>query len=212
MSIIKKKYDKNYYENILYKGSNDSQRNKKRIKEILRFKKDGRLFEIGCAKGEFLRTAEKYFNVSGIDISGYAINSAKKYFDGKVSVLDIRKAKLDENKYDVVAGFNLLEHMKNPDKVIKKIYDSLKKDSIFIGSVPNKSWLIGRAFTSFSNFIDRTHCSTFTPKIWNRLFTKSGFNKIIFFGEIMPTRNHCIYVKGRFWNLFSMNMVFVCIK
>ncbi len=212
MSIIRKYYDRNYYNNKIVGKGKGSKRNKKRLGEILRYTRGGRLFEIGCGVGGFLDVASEHFEVSGIDISGYAVEDAKKRFKGRVSEGDISKVRLKADHYDVIAGFNILEHIRDFRSVVSKVYASLRSGGIFIGSFPNKSWLIGRAFTGFVNFLDRTHCSTLKPAEWRRIFEDAGFSKIEFFGEIVLPGGASTYVRGRYWALLSMNLVFVCRK
>ena len=47
-------------------------------KVIKRYKKNGRLLEIGCGFGDLLKLLEKDFATFGIDISNYAISLAQK--------------------------------------------------------------------------------------------------------------------------------------
>lgn len=212
MSIIKKHYDKSYFENILYKEKFSSQRNKNRIKELLIRKNGGKLLEVGCGEGNFLKEAERYFDVTGIDISEYAINKAKKILGNKVSVGNIERINLQSNYYDAIAAFNLLEHLENPKDVIKKLYSVLKKGGILMGSVPNNFGVVGKSATLISNIIDRTHCSTYPPHVWNGYFTEESFRDISFFGEIMIGRNNNFYIKNKFWKFLSFNLIFICKK
>jgi 2-polyprenyl-3-methyl-5-hydroxy-6-metoxy-1,4-benzoquinol methylase len=213
MSIIKKRYDKNYFENISYREIPNSQRNINRLKEILKYKKNGKLFEVGCAKCEFLKLATKHFNVEGIDISTYAINSMKSTFDNKINVKDIEKVNLTPNYYDIIVIFNVLEHLKEPHLVIKKLKNSLKKDGIIIGSVPNNFGLIGKIATQIYNAADKTHCSVYPLNQWCMLLEKTGFKKITFFGEIVALgRNSNMYIKNGLWKYVSFNLMFLCNK
>ena len=212
MRIIKTKYDENYFENLFYRGSSNSQRNKNRIREILEYKINGALLEVGCGKGNFLKEAEKYFDVTGFDVSNYAINEAKKMLGNKVSVENIEQTDLRPNHYDVIVAFNLLEHLKNPNNAIKKIYGALKNGGILIGSVPNNYGVVGGLATLLFNAIDKTHCSTYSPHIWNKYFLKHGFKDILFFGEIATGINNNFYVKNIFWKFLSFNLMFVCKK
>ncbi len=212
MDMIKKDYSRKYFDNPIRRMNKGSLRNRNRLKELLKHVKGGRLFEIGCARGEFLDSASSFFDVYGMDISGYAIDIAQKRFKGRVSEGDINKKNLKESYYDAIAGFNVLEHISDPGKVISKTYSSLRPRGIFIGSCPNKSGLVGRAFTEFSNLVDRTHCSTLKPSEWRRIFEESGFREIKFFGEVMLPGGFAIYIKSRLWKHFSMNLVFICRK
>ncbi|NCO97006.1 MAG: hypothetical protein COY38_03345 [Candidatus Aenigmarchaeota archaeon CG_4_10_14_0_8_um_filter_37_24] len=198
MNIIRKKYDKNYFQNIFYKENPKSQRKRNQIKELLKYKNNGNLLEVGCGVGNFLKEAEKYFRITGVDISEYAVNEAKKSFRGKISVGNIEEINLESNHYDVIVVFDLLEHLKNPRNTIEKLYKSLKKEGILIGSVPNNFGFVGVLATLFFNAMDKTHRSTFSPHIWHEYFIDIGFENVLFFGEIQIINNH-FYVKNKFW-------------
>jgi len=212
MTIIRKKYDENYFKHLLFRDISNSKRNKNRLKEILKYKKNGNLLEIGCGKGGFLKLATKHFAVEGIDISEYAINSIKPIFGDKVNVKNVEKSNFTQNNYDVIVVFNLLEHLKEPHLVVKKIYNSLKKNGIIVGSVPNNFGLIGRLFTQIVNILDKTHCSTYPPIYWNTLFRKMKFRRTTYFGEITTGGKFNIFIKNSFWRYVSFNLIFICKK
>ena len=158
MAIVRTKYDRNYFETAFYREASDSQRNINRLKEILNYKKNGKLLEIGCGKGGFLKLATKYFDIEGMDISQYALNSSRKILGGHVYLGNIETTNLKSRDYDVIVVFNLLEHLKNPRAAIEKLHKGLKKGGIVIGSAPNNFGLIGKMATSLMNFVDRKNC------------------------------------------------------
>lgn len=212
MNFVKKQYNKDYYENIVYREAPNSQRNRNRLGEILTHKKGGKLLEIGCGKGEFLKLAKRHFDVAGIDISQYTIDCIKHSFGAKVKRGNIEAEELISDYHDVIAIFNVLEHLRRPGIVIDKIYHSLTKGGIVIGSVPNNSTLIGRVHTALANCFDKTHCSTYPPHRWRALFRETGFEGIHFFGEVMLGRNFSLYIRNRFWQYLSFNLIFLCEK
>ncbi len=212
MSTGKKQYDKDHDETPAYREIPNSRRNRNRLQEILAHKQGGKLLEIGCGKGEFLKLAERYFDVEGMDISKHAIASIKPFLRKKVKRGNIEEENLAPDHYDVIVVFNVLEHLRQPGKVIEKIYHSLTKGGIVIGSVPHNSGLIGRVHTAITNLLDRTHCSTYPPHHWRASFRETGFRKIHFFGEVMLGRNFTLYIRNEYWKYVSFNLMFLCKK
>lgn len=208
MSVIRRRFDRRYFESIAYRETPDSQRNRNRLQEVLSHKKEGKLLEVGCGKGGFLRLAARNFDVRGIDISAYAIASIKPIFGDKVRRENVENGSFPSAHYDVIAAFNVLEHLGNPGLVIDKVYDSLTDGGVFIGSVPNNSAVIGRIFTGLTNLLDRTHCYTYPPRYWRALFERSGFREIDFFGEITLGRNLSMLIKNSLWKYVSFNLMF----
>ena len=78
-------------------------------------------------------------------------------------------------KYDIILAFDVLEHLKDPEKEILKVKKSLKKNGVFIFSVPNNYGLYGKIMTSFFNYMDRTHISTYKRKKWIAILKDAGF-------------------------------------
>ena len=212
MSLESKHYGRNYYEGIFARSSHNSQRNRNRLEVILRNKREGKLLEIGCGKGEFLQLAAEHFQVEGIDISEYAVDSSNYLLNGRVRKEDIEYSRLRANTYNVVAAFNVLEHLSKPGQSIHNIYNALENEGFFIGSVPYNATPIGKAYTALTHIFDPTHCSTYPPHRWDFLFKKIGFKKISYFGEILLGKNLNAYLENRYWNFLSLNMMFLCVK
>jgi SAM-dependent methyltransferase len=212
VKLIQKSFEKSYHESIFYREIERSQRNRGRLGLVLREKNRGKLLEIGCGKGGFLRLAEEHFAVEGIDISQYAIDAAAAHFQKRVRVGDIEERTLPHVQYDVIAVFNILEHLHYPKAAIARIYRSLNDGGLLIGSVPNNYGLVGSLVTRLGNFFDRTHVSTYPPAVWRVLFQEAGFRVVKFFGETTFGRNHSIYLRKRVWPYVSFNLMFTCLK
>ena len=186
------------------------ERNKNRLKEILNIKTKGKLLDIGCGKGELLGLTKDYFDIQGIDISPIKIIPLIPKFTNKVCVGDIENMELQQDNYDVVTVFNVLEHLENPNQVVSKIHKSLKQEGFMIGSVPNNFGVIGKLATRMSNF-DTTHISVYSPERWDKVFRNNGFCEISYFGEIMLYRIGK-YLKTKHWRYLSFNLIFICEK
>lgn len=67
----------------------------------------------------------------------------------------------------------MLEHLRNPEKAIKKVNKGLIPDGVFIGSVPNNFGFWGTFATFTMSFFDRTHVSSFSTAKWQRIFEET---------------------------------------
>ncbi|MFH1879106.1 MAG: class I SAM-dependent methyltransferase [Candidatus Omnitrophota bacterium] len=111
-----------------------------RVKDALEhFKrgKKGRLLEIGFGEGNFLDAMKKeQWEVEGIDVSWDAVQALRAkdpqgvYYQG-----DCDEVKLS-GEYDLIACFDLIEHMPSPKKTLEKIHSLLKEDGIVIIRIP----------------------------------------------------------------------------
>lgn len=126
---ISKKKKSNYRNLLLKKRFNycvkDNFRNFKKIK----------ILEIGCGSGEFLKILKKKkIFYKGLEVDKNQINVAKK------SNLNVSNDKIDNEtntSYDLILMFDVFEHVVDPLKYLKKIYQKLKKNGLLICYMPN---------------------------------------------------------------------------
>jgi SAM-dependent methyltransferase len=149
-----------------------------------------------------------------MDRSAKAAARMKSSLEGKGTVKhgDIEKEAIVQDRFDVVAAFNVLEHLREPRSTIEKIHRSLHKTGILIGSVPNNCHVVGKLYTGLTNLVDKTHCSTFPADEWRSIFEETGFTEVSFFGEVLLTRFLTFYLRHDRWPYRSLNLMFVCRK
>ena len=209
MGIARRQFDRSYFEGVGHRELANSQRNRNRLHELSCYREGGKLLEIGCGKGGFLELAARDYDVSGIDISEYAVNTMKPTLGDRVRRVDVKDVRFPSAHYDVVAAFNVLEHLEHPASVVVKIHNSLKGGGILIGSVPNNSAFVGSVFTGLTNLLDSTHCSTYAPDYWRAVLEEARFRRLVFFGEVTLGRNSSLFVKSSMWKYVSFNLMFV---
>jgi SAM-dependent methyltransferase len=95
-----------------------------------------RILEIGCAFGKFLSTLNPEWNRYGLDISEFAIDLAQQSVpDVQFSVSTIPHIPFQES-FDVIAAFDILEHVPDLEQVIASIKSKLTPVGYFIFVVP----------------------------------------------------------------------------
>lgn len=136
------------------------------------------LFEIGCATGFFLKLAKsKGWMVSGIDISEYAAGEARK------NGLDVQ-AGLVENytareKADVVVMLDLLEHVRDPGMLLKKVNALLDVNGILALTTPDSGSLWARFWgKKWHAFVPPQHLFYFSSVNLKSLLEKNGFEVV----------------------------------
>lgn len=212
MRLIKRGYEDSYHDTILYREKVNSQRNQRRLQLLIERRTSGKLLEVGCGEAGFLRLAEDHFDVEGIDISRQVVERIRPHFGERVRVMNIEMRSLPRSQYDVIVVFNILEHLRQPQRAVQKLYQALRTGGLMIGSVPNNYGLLGSLVTRLGNYFDRTHISTFSPQTWQRIFHLAGFQSLQLFGETTLGRNRCFYQTSRLWPHVSFNLMFICRK
>lgn len=90
--------------------------------------------------------------------------------------------KKDAGQFDVILLADVLEHMVNPDNVLKELHTFLNPNGILLISLPNiahysirTSLLRGRFDMTDAGILDRTHLKFFTKKTAIELFERAGY-------------------------------------
>jgi 2-polyprenyl-3-methyl-5-hydroxy-6-metoxy-1,4-benzoquinol methylase len=152
-------------------------------------KKDNfRVLEIGAGYGEtlrYLKESKGAKEVTGVDLN---YDESKKDSYNQIDNFifgDIEEMSLDEypNYFDVIVLADILEHLKNPNEVLKKLKRNLKKDGEIISSIPNirtfnalhKIFIKGSFLYEDEGLFDNTHLRFYCKKDMITLFNESGY-------------------------------------
>lgn len=175
MKLIKRRFDENYFNTISDKFPYFKFWNAK-VNVIHSLKSKGDLLEIGCGNGVLLGKLKEYFRVWGVDISPSAIAEAKQRVgSSRVWVADVQHETAVRSKFNIIIALDVLEHLPQPQSTIRYIRKLLKRDGVFMFSVPNNYGLYGKFSTCLMNYFDRTHISTYQRFKWIELITENGF-------------------------------------
>ncbi len=101
--------------------------------------KKGKLLEIGCGEGHFLKLAEKSgYEAVGIDINEHAVNKAvQSGLTAYCMTADDLLDQIPNQSFDAVCFFHVLEHLENPCGFTASLNRLLKEGGHIILSVPN---------------------------------------------------------------------------
>lgn len=94
------------------------------------------VLDLGCGWGEFAGVVFSQIEM-GIDINKKEILTAlkgKRYKNVKWA--DARKLPFKDNSYNTVVSVSVMEHIEHAEKIIPEVFRVLKKDGLFIFSVP----------------------------------------------------------------------------
>ncbi|MBK8871444.1 MAG: class I SAM-dependent methyltransferase [Elusimicrobia bacterium] len=109
---------------------------------IRHLKKPGRLLEVGCNRGEFLRVAQSMgFEVTGVEPArGLAIGS-----EG-IPIFNepIERVRLPQNHFDAAVAIQVIEHLRDPSVLLEQMLKSLKPGGLIYIETPNYGSLARR--------------------------------------------------------------------
>jgi SAM-dependent methyltransferase len=137
-----------------------------------------RVLDIGCRYGALTREYAVGNDVVGIDVDRDALVEAAKLGIATIWADAEEPLPFEDASFDVVVAGELLEHLRNPEALVREGRRVLRGDGVFIGSVPNAfrlknrlRFLVGSAPES-----DPTHLQLFSPADIRRLLT--GFDEV----------------------------------
>jgi methionine biosynthesis protein MetW len=145
-----------------------------------------KVLDVGCATGrlgEKLRSEKKCF-VIGIDIDEPRAKLAQERLN-KVIVANVEKMEKDpfpDGYFDIIIFADVLEHLKEPETVLRRFKKYLKKDGYALISIPNiANWkmrvylLFGKWHYKDVGLLDKTHLRFFTLKTAKDMINRCGY-------------------------------------
>ena len=167
----------NYYINT---KKDDKKTFERRLNLIQKYKKQGKLLDIGCSIGTFLDIARKKgWDTFGIDLSKASIDYCTKELKLNVKQGKLEDIKFPSNSFDVVIMSDLLEHVPNPIATLKEANRILKKEGLLFITTPDIGSITAKLMrTRWVHLKPREHIYYFTPKTIERILSKTGFKLI----------------------------------
>jgi ADP-heptose:LPS heptosyltransferase/glycosyltransferase involved in cell wall biosynthesis/tRNA G46 methylase TrmB len=139
------------------------------------------LLEIGCAHGGFLHYCRErgVKNVVGIEPDEQTCEFVRRYFNLPYVISGLfPDVSLPFKKFDVVTGFDVIEHFLDPVKAMQKVADLLEDDGIYLFQIPcyrgeGREWV---------QFRPNEHIFLYNSQSIRRLFNRAGLEVT----EILP--------------------------
>jgi len=147
--------------------------------------KNKKVLEIGCTTGYISKSLkENDCTIIGIEIDEESVKVAKEYC-GNVIVADVENLSelpYPEKYFDVLLFGDILEHLKDPLRVMRNLKRYLSSDGYIVASIPNVAHIYPRLKLLFGKWdyediglLDRTHLRFFTKRSARRLISDAGF-------------------------------------
>ena len=126
------------------------------------------ILDFGCGQGIFVKIAKKF----GYQAFGYDI-------DPKATADFYSLKEIPNHFFDAVVCFDVIEHVDNPQKILKNIRQKLKPNGLLFLTTPNRLGLAGRIIKNkFWGLVPQGHKNVFTLSQMEGLLKTAGF-KII---------------------------------
>jgi methionine biosynthesis protein MetW len=136
-----------------------------------------RVLDLGCRDGALTQAYTNGNDVVGVDADREALaEAATRGIETRWADLD-QPLELPDASFDVVVAGELLEHLRDPERLVREIQRVLRHGGTFVASVPNAYRLKNRLRFALGRppETDPTHLQMFSPADVRRLL--AGFDE-----------------------------------
>jgi SAM-dependent methyltransferase len=148
-----------------------------RGREILPWRGQGRLLDVGCGPGGNLAMfQEQGWDVYGVEMSPAAVARARDRVGDRIHAGTLETAPFAEESFDVILFSHSLEHLFSPADTLAHARRLLKPEGMIVVTVPNagslETWVFGRWWVPWD---PPRHLYHFVPGTLGRLLERCGF-------------------------------------
>lgn len=162
--------------NVIVTGNRKIEYHKKFLEGVL--KENTAILDYGCGAGLFLNYIKN--NYGNTDLYGVETNEASISYGREEFKLQI-DTEIQENKYDFICCYHVLEHIQYPYKLLQKFRELLVDDGILYISVPEivqydiLDEASGANAVEFEELYHLNHVNQFSRVSLRNLMARSGF-------------------------------------
>lgn len=154
--------------------------------------KSGTLLDVGCGLGYFVKKISLFPNweIYGYEISKSAVEFAKNKLNLKnIYCGKVEEANFSEKLFDIITMWDVIEHLPDPNPVLKYANLILKDDGFLFIHTPNiiiqlpkvKLKKLIRGMRPDLHYLEaRDHINIYSPGAIKTILNKNGFGKIKF--------------------------------
>ncbi len=159
----------------------------RRIVEHYNIQPGAKILEVGCAKGYVLVEFHKLgFDVTGIDISAYAVKNVHEDISNYVSQGEVFSLPFKDASFDLVLGKEILPHVLE-EQVEAAILECMRvsKENIFLEIQCGRT----SAELEFIKKWDCTHKTIRMPDWWESIFAKLEYFGDVYYKVLFPSES-----------------------
>lgn len=147
-----------------------------RLLRIASFTQVGKLLDIGSSNGAFIEASNYYgWKAEGVELRPSSVEFAKKR-GLIVHNRHLEDLNIPQLSFDAVSMWQVIEHIPNPENLLKECHKILRKDGVLALSTPNVASIGWKLLKSEWPAVDPScHCHLFRINTIRKLMERCGF-------------------------------------
>lgn len=171
-------------------------------RQILRRVPGGRLLDVGCGLGLFLETMTTEFVTYGIDLSPFAIETARTRLpDSRLEVGSLTDGLPFDEVFDVVTAINIFEHLEDPAAGLDAVHRRLRPGGLLVAHLPTIGNRLQAKIYAGSYAADPTHIYRPSGREFSQLAERHGFRTV--------SATFAPFVGGALWRALPWHPAFL---
>ena len=167
----------------------------KKCARIIQSLKPGKMLDIGCCDGSWLRMWQsRGWEPYGIDVSRANVAAASQYVDARVCDLNSDRFPFNDNTFDLIFAGEIIEHLIDTDGFLSEISRCLKPGGHVVITTPNLVSFENRLRIMLGiypiwvnyNLEGAGHVRAYTPRILKKQMAAHGLKVTKHVGNWVP--------------------------
>ena len=151
------------------------------IAALKHFRAEGRLLDVGCNIGLFLKVArDQGYDVTGVELNRECAEFGTRYFGVPIRSEYLEDAASELGQFDVITLFDVLEHIPDMGAFIGSVKEVLKEEGVLVVQLPNLgSLMASMAGSRWGWLTPPDHVYHFTPGALRLFLEGNGFEVVM---------------------------------
>ena len=149
----------------------------RKLDDLQRYQRSGRLLDVGCGAGFFLDAArERGYDIAGVDLSPVPVAYARDTLGIEVTMGSLYEYQAPSDTFDVVTIFQTIEHDPNLPALGAELFRILVPGGVLMVTTPAADGFVARVMgRRWFGYRNVEHVSFFTRRSLRYTLERSGF-------------------------------------
>ncbi len=137
----------------------------------------GRVLDVGCGAGHFLRWArERGWETAGQEIAPHSAQFARQSYGLDIFTGPVEGMSCPPNAFDLITLIGVIEHVSRPVEFLRRLRSFLKPGgTLFLLTDNDRSWMHWLMRERFPWIIPPEHLQLFSPRSMAALLSRAGY-------------------------------------